>query len=233
MRADADSLVNSIVLIDATSSDGAQLVVEDGTAPQNAPASLNASPPVASLDATTSSTTGSSGLSGSSRTAPGSSGRGRSVAVSIVGTVVLFLALTLHSFLAGLVLGIGGSMEAGVFIAVIAHKSFAAWALGCALARQDKISPCHKWLWLLGFSLTTPTGIAIGMGLSAAAWVDSTEQHALIALAAGFFLYVGLMEIAAKEIVDYHTKGSGIFAGMKLLMLVLGFVLMALLGLWV
>ena len=50
------------------------------------------------------------------------------------------------------------------------------------------------------------------------------------ALASGFFLYVGLMEIVAKELVDYHTKGSGLFAVFKLLMLVSGFALMACLG---
>ena len=41
------------------------------------------------------------------------------------------------------------------------------------------------------------------------------------------------MEVVAKELVNYQTKGSGVFAFLKLLMLVLGFTLMALLGLWV
>ena len=71
------------------------------------------------------------------------------------------------------------------------------------------------------------------MALNEASWVDGDVQHTLIALASGFFLYVGLMEIVAKELVDYHTKGSGAFAFLKLLSLIAGFVLMALLGLWV
>ena len=37
----------------------------------------------------------------------------------------------------------------------------------------------------------------------------------------------------AKELVDYRTKGSGVFALLKIVMLLLGFVLMSLLGLWV
>ena len=152
-----------------------------------------------------------------------------------VGTTVLFLALTLHSFLAGLVLGIGGRVEAGLFIAVIAHKGFAAWALGCALARTDRapLSLVVAWLCLVGFTLTTPLGIVVGMALSSTEWLDGPAQPTLVALAAGFFLYVGLMEVVAKELVDYRTKGSGAFALLKLLSLVLGFVLMALLGLWV
>ena len=71
------------------------------------------------------------------------------------------------------------------------------------------------------------------MALSSASWVDSRAQHMLVAIAAGFFLYVGLMEVVAKEVVDYHTKGSGVFSFLKLLMLVLGFSLMALLRFWV
>ena len=155
------------------------------------------------------------------------------MAVSIVGTLVLLLALTLHSFIAGLVLGIGGSGETGVFIAVIAHKSFEAWALGCAFARTDRaqLSMRAAWLWLLCFALTTPLGIFIGMAVSD--FQSGQVQHTLVALAAGFFLYVGLMEIVGKELVGYQTKGSGLFAFLKLLMLVLGFLLMAALGAWV
>lgn len=88
--------------------------------------------------------------------------------------------------------------------------------------------------------------------------VDSTVESSLVALAAGFFLYVGLMEIIAKvsergeaqqragthlsrlclgvipqELVDYQTKGAGWFASLKLLMLLLGFSLMAMLAIWV
>ena len=58
-------------------------------------------------------------------------------------------------------------------------------------------------------------------------------QATLVALASGFFLYVGLMEVVGKELVGYHTKGSGVFAALKLSMLILGFVLMAVLGVWV
>ena len=40
------------------------------------------------------------------------------------------------------------------------------------------------------------------MALNEASWVDGDVQHTLIALASGFFLYVGLMEIVAKELVQ-------------------------------
>ena len=69
--------------------------------------------------------------------------------------------------------------------------------------------------------------------MTAPSMAPTLATATLIALAAGFFLYVGLMEVVGKELVGYRTKGSGIFAALKLGMLVLGFVLMAVLGLWV
>ena len=71
------------------------------------------------------------------------------------------------------------------------------------------------------------------MALSSADGLDGKVQATLVALASGFFLYVGLMEVVGKEFVGYHTKGSGVFAALKLGMLILGFVLMAVLGVWV
>lgn len=218
MRTDVDSLVSSIVLFDAHEPSPVSVVEDDASssAPDHAPARAHP----ASAHPTQS---------------RGSRGRGRSAVVSIVGTCVLFLALTMHSFIAGLVLGVGSELETGVFIAIIAHKSFAAWALGCALARTDrsKLSTRTAWLCLGGFAITTPVGIFIGMALSSAEWVDGRAQKMLTALAAGFFLYVGLMEVVAKEVVDYHTTGSGVFSFLKLVTLVLGFSLMTLLRLWV
>ena len=107
--------------------------------------------------------------------------RSRSVTVSIVGTLVLFLALTFHSFLAGLVLGFGGGLETSLFLAIIAHKSFAAWALGCALARTDRkqLSFRAAVISLIGFALTTPSGVIIGMAISSGDALDGRVQPTL------------------------------------------------------
>ena len=86
--------------------------------------------------------------------------------------------------------------------------------------RANDIERCT----FFGLLLSTPA--AARMSFAERSWMPFTP-------AAGFFLYVGLMEIVAKEMVDYQTKGSGVFAGLKLVMLLLGFALMALLALWV
>ena len=95
----------------------------------------------------------------------------------------------------------------------------------------DALTAQLHFVW--GRERTTPTGVFIGMALQSASWIDGVVQHSLVALAAGFFLYVGLMEIVSKELVGYQTKGSGAFALLKILSLVLGFTLMAVLGIWV
>ena len=146
---------------------------------------------------------------------------------ALASTFVLFLALTVHSFIAGLVLGVSGD-TLGVFVAIVAHKSFAAWALGCSFANADAsvLSSRGAWAWVLGFALVTPCGIVVGTALSS--FTESSTIYALLALAAGFFLYVGLMEIVAKEL---KSEEGGVLP--RLLMLVLGFGLMAMLAIWV
>ena len=135
------------------------------------------------------------------------------------------------SFIEGLVLGIGGSVGRPVH----RHRSAKSRCVGARLRTgtnpEEPALARAAWLWFLGFALTTPVGVVIGMVLVDYEWVDGIVQHTLLALASGFFLYVGLMEIVAKEPII--TLGSGLFAVFKLLMLVSGFALMALLGLWV
>ncbi len=220
--------IKSLVLIDASPEGTADVVLEDLASSDAAATASSAGPGQAERPA----------RPPPPPTARSQTGRRRgrtTVAVNVVGAAVLLLALTLHSFVAGLVLGMGGRLETGLFLAIILHKAFAAFALGCALARTERaqLSLRAAWLSLAGFACTTPLGIFVGVGLAEASWVDGRAQATLVALAAGFFLYVGLMEVVAKELVVYQTKGAGIFAFLKLLMLVLGFALMAVLGLWV
>lgn len=203
MRADSDFLVSSIVLHDADADRSSRR--------------------------STGRPHGASMLSDPGCTAAAGDNHGGepSRVVSLVGILVLFLALTLHSFIAGLVLGVSGDTF-GLFIAIIAHKSFAAWSLGCSFARSDqrRVPPRAAALWVLSFASTTPLGIIIGTALSEANWVDDAFTSTLVALAAGFFLYVGLMEVIAKEMADDR------WPLLKLTMMLLGFGLMAMLAIW-
>ena len=120
----------------------------------------------------------------------------------------LLLALSIHSVIAGVALGGQGSFAGAfyIFIAIVAHKSSAAFALGIAL-RRSSVAP-QRARWLIGlFSLATPAGILAGALVSgllrsvAGQYFDAT----FLALAGGTFLYIASMDILQDEFL--HASG--------------------------
>lgn len=76
----------------------------------------------------------------------------------------LGVALSIHSILEGLALGsqqtISDSKD--IFIAIIAHKGLAAYALGATLV-DSCTSTLRFWSVISSFSLATPLGVIIGI----------------------------------------------------------------------
>ena len=154
--------------------------------------------------------------------------------------MMLFLSLTFHSFIAGLVLGARQDMLT-IFVAIIAHKGFASFALGCSFARTSAtaVSTRAACGWIVAFGCVTPVGVLLGGLLSS--FSESNALYSLTALAAGTFLYVGAVEVIAKEMGHSHASEAGgrveerpiLEVLLRLTALLLGFGLMALLGLWV
>ena len=92
--------------------------------------------------------------------------------------IVVFVALSVHSVLAGLPLGAQGSTPSGygLFVAIMAHKSLAAFALGSNfVAVREKFSLCTIRSYLLGFALMTPLGIAAGWLIASVAARSSSD----------------------------------------------------------
>ena len=172
--------------------------------------------------------------------------------------ITLALGLSFHSLLAGLSMGVlqDKSQILSVFAAIIAHKSIAAFALGTAFVRArassgQALTRCQVVALIVTFSLVTPVGVLVGTALGG--FSSSSMAAALTAVAAGTFIYVGLIEISSKELGQHdHANpgaarygtfqqadgaGSGGSAGSPLLpraaALALGYALMALLALWV
>lgn len=114
----------------------------------------------------------------------------------------VLIALSAHSFLAGLALGSEPEFAGAVVlaIAILMHKSLGGFALGVSLARHSM--PKRRAWTLLGlFAIATPLGIAIGAALGAS--VDGTTRDAFeaifLALAAGTFAYVAIVDILREE----------------------------------
>jgi zinc transporter 1/2/3 len=151
----------------------------------------------------------------------------------------MFVGLSFHSLMAGLSLGVlvDGSKILSAFAAIIAHKTIAAFALGAAFVRSRDghgraLTRQQVLLWVFVFSLVTPLGVLIGAAAGSVA--DTKTAAALTAVAAGTFLYVGLLEIASKELqcCEHEAGGGGAVLG-KAVALAVGFAAMAVLALWV
>lgn len=139
--------------------------------------------------------------------------------------LVLFF-LSLHSFFAGLALGIE-STAAGtmvVFIAIISHKSFAAFALGVKMRMNDLPRNSAVWLLLL-FSLMTPMGIFLGVYIhldpaNSLNYLSNTLLHTFLA---GLFIYLAIFE-SADEKMSEPVVSIGTFC--------IGFAVSAVISLW-
>ncbi len=142
---------------------------------------------------------------------------------------LLALILSIHSFIAGAALGIERTILAStvLFIAIIAHKGGAAFALGISMVRAGIIKRRHIKVILL-FSIMTPLGIFLGSALSRG-FGSSTGQMlegVFDSLAAGTFIYVAVLDIIEEE---FSIPGNEL---LKFLSIIVGLGLMAMLAIW-
>ncbi len=138
--------------------------------------------------------------------------------------LILFLVLAIHSIIAGMSLGLESTLISGlvIFIAIIAHKGSASFALGVNLV-SSKANKSLIIKTIVFFSIMTPIGIIIGSVL------DSIESSRISiwfeaifdSLAAGTFIYIAILEI----IDDVFANGK--FRYQKFAFLLFGFLLMA------
>jgi zinc transporter 1/2/3 len=143
---------------------------------------------------------------------------------------MLVVALSVHSLVAGLALGIQDSMGNLVVIsvAIVAHKATDGFALGISLVRHETpAARSHGLVALL--ALMTPLGIAVGMTLGAllGRTPDRYFNATALALAAGTFIYIAAVDILQDE---FLRPGSRF---LKWLFALLGLALTAVLAIWV
>lgn len=128
--------------------------------------------------------------------------------------LVVLLALSFHSIMEGMGIGASSREAWDILIAVLAHKSLAAFALVLEFLHHN-VSPRQMLASVATFSLMTPIGIFLGSML-----VDATHETpasgVCSALAGGTFLYVAIMEIIPQELQDpchLVPKLSALLAG--------------------
>ncbi|CBJ25854.1 conserved unknown protein [Ectocarpus siliculosus] len=133
--------------------------------------------------------------------------------------LALLLALSVHSVMEGLGVGAKTTKAYNLLFAIGVHKGLAAYALGASLL-QSGVYGKQVTLFVIAFSAMTPLGILLG-ALIEKDGEDDSGGAVCVALAAGTFLYVSLMEVLPPELASTENGWS------KMGSLVLGFVVSA------
>ncbi|GAA5991051.1 hypothetical protein JCM11641_006603 [Rhodosporidiobolus odoratus] len=163
------------------------------------------------------------------------------VIAQAMAVATLEFGTMLHSIIIGLTLATTGDDEfTTLFIVIIFHQMFEGLGLGSRLAFL-KLAPEYSWIPWLGaflYSICTPLGMAIGLGLreglSMSGAAASVSSGVLDAISAGILLYTALVELIAHEFVfnSYYHNCSWTRLWFSLGSFALGAGLMALLGKW-
>lgn len=144
---------------------------------------------------------------------------------------ILALILILHSLIEGAALGVGDTFAQAllIFIAIMAHKGSASFAL-CVTLMRYQLSFARISTIIIIFSLMTPLGIALGTVVSLFTHSMGGELIEAIfnAFAAGTFLY-----ISALHHIRFHQRRIEKKQGMlEFGCLALGLVTMGVIAVW-
>lgn len=142
---------------------------------------------------------------------------------------LLATVLSFHSVLAGLALGAETSLvsSAVIFVAIIAHKGSAGFALGVGLLKGGLERGAIVKM-IVAFALATPLGILAGTAIHTliTGRAGIMAEAIFDCLAAGTFLYIAVLDIIQEEFFDPTARW------LKFFLLLLGLGGMALLALW-
>jgi len=149
---------------------------------------------------------------------------------------ILALLFSVHSFIAGLALGLQRSMSGSiaVLVAIVAHKVVEALVVGVNFSKE-KVPTKTAYPVIATYALMTPLGIVVGMVIVSSTGAESSSgfavQGLLQGVAAGSFLYLCMHEIAHVKDVAGRSFSPGVLVRASLFLAGLGF--MALLAIWV
>jgi len=139
--------------------------------------------------------------------------------------VIMTIMIAIPSFFLGTALGVSNTNAAVlIFIAIMMHKSSAAFALALKMVRST-MQPGQVWLTFSLFAFATPLGILVGQDIHN--WLGSDSmviiKGVILGMAAGTFLYMAtLHELEQAPMIILCNKRKGF------MIMLAGFVLTAL-----
>ncbi|EDV35309.1 uncharacterized protein Dana_GF11431 [Drosophila ananassae] len=135
---------------------------------------------------------------------------------SMTGTLGLFVALSLHSAIEGLAIGVQNSSTKVLFLlgAVACHKFVMGFCLGLEFRSNPQTSFRAQLAGISVFAAGAVCGIALGMLIVDVPSGWSTKTLPIIqALAGGTLFYVTVCEVIPREKARWHTTPSRRWAG--------------------
>ncbi|MEM8563775.1 MAG: ZIP family metal transporter [Pseudomonadota bacterium] len=142
--------------------------------------------------------------------------------------VAAVVMLSIHSILMGAAFGVSTSvaLTITIFVAVLAHKGAASFALALELRRAG-YTPARAWTLFMIFVAMFPLGALVGEGVQSVASAYPLSEASVVALAAGTFLFFGTLHGLAGTPMIVRCCNPREFMGA-----VTGFALMALVAIW-
>lgn len=164
-------------------------------------------------------------------------------AAQMTAIFILEFGVIFHSIFIGLTLAVTAPDEFNIlYVVLVFHQTFEGLGLGTRLAitpwSKDVKGRWTPYALAVGYALSTPIAIAIGLGVRET--FEPASQTALLtngvfdSISAGILLYTGLVELMAHEFMFSQTMQKARTSVMLLAFFVmaLGAGLMALLGKW-
>ncbi|KAG9408738.1 high-affinity Zn(2+) transporter zrt1 [Aphanomyces cochlioides] len=155
-----------------------------------------------------------------------------------INVLIFEIGVAIHSVIIGLNLGVAtGSSFTTLLTALCFHQFFEGVAVGSsAVSAFSSVRTAVSTA--VAFSLTTPLGIVVGIGINSSYSETSTTslwvRGTLDAIAGGILIYTGLVELLTYHYTinpEFHTKSTGL-RWLNYLFLWLGAGAMAVVGYW-
>ncbi|KAK3026863.1 hypothetical protein RJ639_041990 [Escallonia herrerae] len=155
----------------------------------------------------------------------------------IVVSQVLELGIVSHSIIIGISLGVSHSpcTIRPLIAALSFHQFFEGFALGGCIS-QAQFKTLHSTLMACFFAVTTPVGIAIGIGVSS--FYNANSPRALViegvfdSISAGILVYMALVDLIAADFLSKRMSCNVRLQVVSYFTLFLGAGLMSSLAIW-
>ncbi|KAK5123385.1 hypothetical protein LTR85_002817 [Meristemomyces frigidus] len=161
-----------------------------------------------------------------------------SYSAQLTAIFILEFGVIFHSVFIGLTLAVSGKEFTTLYVVLAFHQTFEGLALGTRLASVEwpKIRRWTPYLLGMGYAISTPIAIAIGLGVRTT-FAPGSQRTLIIngvfdSVSAGILIYTGLIELMAHEFMfsEYMQKAPIREVLAALGTMALGAALMAFLG---